>query len=306
MNIGSKNALLLIALLYTSPIAAATEDPVAFRNRLREAVEIARQGETRLATRIAKQSVREWQGRENEYVARYVLGVILQHQGDLNDAFLELQTVADHDDRLRDQATKRQVDICRLLMSPERDNGKSPGRRSRRRVVGMLESILMNDPLGVVAAAVHYHLGLYYEQAGRGALAKYYYESAADRAQVAEWYDRAFFGTARISYHEALASPRDMSLAAHAHHLLIRYLQDAFTEFYREVAMEMVDDIVAQIHESAFENARFYDHRRYPPRARIAAFQNFLRNYPHAPQADEAQQRMEQLQLQFAAELDRD
>ncbi len=303
MKIDLKYALLPLLLLCTLLTAAATEHAAEFRDSLREAVEIAREGDTRRATRIAGHSVREWQGHENEYYARFVLAVILQYTGDLEDAFAQLLTVADHYDRLRDQATERQVAIVRLMMSPEREDGKHPGRRSRRRVVRMLESILMNDPLGVAAASVHYHLGLYYEQAGRIELARYYYESAADRAQVAEWYDRAFFGTGRISYHEAQASPNDMSLAIQSYDLLVRYLENPYTEIYRVVATQMANRMVEQIHESAFENARFYDNRRHPPRTRIEAFRNFISNYPNAPQAEQAQLRIEVLKAQFAEEL---
>ena len=306
MNIRSKYVLIFFLLTCVHHAVATATERAEVQSRLREAIEMARDGKPRHATQIARQSIRDWQGHENEYYARFVLAVILQDRGDLHDAFLELQTVADHYDRLRDQATQRQVAICRALMSPERENGRSPGRRSRRRVVHMLESILMNDPLGVAAAAVHYHLGLYYEQAGRDELAKYYYETAANRALVAEWFDRAFFSTGRVIYHQARSRPRDISLAIEAQHLLSLYLEDPDTSIYHEVAGIMAETMREQIYDSAFEQAIFYDRNSFPPHTRRAALQNFLDDYPDAPQAVEAIKRLEEVERRFAAELDED
>ncbi len=303
MNIRSKYALLLLVLTCANHAFAANADSNEFQSHLRDAVEMARDGKPRHATRIAEQSIREWQGHNNEYYARFVLAVILQHRGDLNNAFLQFQIVADRYDRLRDQATQRQVAICRLLMSPERENGRDPGRRSRRRIVRMLESILMNDPLGVAAAAVHYHLGLFYEQAGRDELALYYYEAAANRAQVAEWYDRAFFSTGRVLYHQSRSRPRDIAVAMESLHVLTHYLADPDTSIYHDVAEDMKEGMRDHVHQSAFERAIFYDRNMFPPLTRRTALESFLREYPQAPQAAEAARRLEDVKRRFADEL---
>ncbi len=51
-------------------------------------------------------------------------------------------------------------------------------------------------------------------------------------------------------------------------------------------------DLTTRRNERGFAIARFYDTRRFPPETRIAAYEDFLRKFPAAPQADEARRRL--------------
>ena len=53
-----------------------------------------------------------------------------------------------------------------------------------------------------------------------------------------------------------------------------------------------LDDLAERRDARAFAIARFYDTRRFPPETRIAAYEDFLRRNPLAPQADEARRRL--------------
>lgn len=276
--------------------AAMPAHRAELREQLAHAVALAGQGHFREARRICTHNRARWRGRDEEYIARFVLAFILQNEGQLRSAFKEFQVVADHAPGLREQSNERQLDICIALLSPEQADGMDPGKRSPRRIAGMLEQVLANDPTAQRAARLFYHLGLFYEQARRNDLAELYYDNAADRDPGGEWRDRSFFGVARILYRASRSSPTDIAMAMEARDILAAYLDDPDTEHYRETARSMLKDITSHIHESAFQQARFYDRKRFPPGTRLAAYQNFLDDYPESEQAKEATRRIEQIE----------
>lgn len=60
----------------------------------------------------------------------------------------------------------------------------------------------------------------------------------------------------------------------------------------RTVIAANLDDLVTRRDARAFAIARFYDTRRFKNETRIAAYEEFLRKCPQAPQAEEARRRL--------------
>ncbi len=58
---------------------------------------------------------------------------------------------------------------------------------------------------------------------------------------------------------------------------------------------ERLNELTQRRHEKSFSTALFYDNERYSIETRIAAYEEFLREYPHASQAVQAKRRIAEL-----------
>ncbi|MDD5706058.1 MAG: hypothetical protein PHR35_09040 [Kiritimatiellae bacterium] len=100
---------------------------------------------------------------------------------------------------------------------------------------------------------------------------------------------------AMCRYRLARRYPDDDAINLRAMSSLTVALRDYPEHPERARLQSAFDELQASRTERHYRAAAFYDSPRHPPSAAIAAYGEFLRRFPNAPQADKARQRLDEL-----------
>jgi len=100
---------------------------------------------------------------------------------------------------------------------------------------------------------------------------------------------------AHALYRIARRFERDEAVQNRALASLSATLRDYPKHTGREKLQEELDDLTARRYNAHYEAARFYDSPRFKPETAVTAYEEFLRRFPAAPQAEEVRQRLDEL-----------
>ena len=100
---------------------------------------------------------------------------------------------------------------------------------------------------------------------------------------------------AHALYRIARRFERDEAVQTRALASLAATLRDYPKHAKRGKLQEELDDLTARRYNAHYEAARFYDSPRFKPETAVTAYEEFLRRFPAAPQAEEVRQRLDEL-----------
>ena len=100
---------------------------------------------------------------------------------------------------------------------------------------------------------------------------------------------------AHALYRLARRYPEDEAVQTRALAAFAATLRDYPGHADREVLQEEMADLLARRYNHHFDAARFYDSPRFKPETAVAAYEEFLRRFPSAPQADDVRRRLGEL-----------
>ena len=100
---------------------------------------------------------------------------------------------------------------------------------------------------------------------------------------------------AQALYRLARRYPHDEAVQTRALAAFAATLRDYPGHADREALQEEMADLLARRYNHHFNTARFYDSPRFKPETAVAAYEEFLRRFPSAPQADAVRQRLSEL-----------
>ena len=100
---------------------------------------------------------------------------------------------------------------------------------------------------------------------------------------------------AHALYRLARRYPEDEAVQTRALAAFAATLRDYPGHADRVVLQEEMADLLARRYNHHFDAARFYDSPRFKPETAVAAYEEFLRRFPSAPQADTVRRRLREL-----------
>lgn len=170
------------------------------------------------------------------------------------------------------------------------------GREKYTRAIKLLNIIVTMAPGWEKAAEAYFKIGL------AELSQKNYYEAADAFDTISVVYSKSPLAMTAIEKHSlalyalSLKYKEDESIQRRALALAVSALKDGNPNSPdRKIISKNLQDLSYRRDAKAFAIARFYDTPRHKTSTRIAAYEDFLRKCPAAPQAKEAQKRLEAL-----------
>jgi tetratricopeptide (TPR) repeat protein len=254
-------------------------------------------GEIRSAIRANNALVHEWHTTPEAVQAQQNMARLLEADGQYKKAFTEYEymmvyfpgqfnytNVLDHQYR------------CANALSTENSTFLGLSVDSMAKVRCMYEHILRNGPHWEKAPEVALHIGTAHETDDEPVEAVAAYEQAQNRFPGTDVARDAAYLAAQVRIQYSFDHPRDAQSRAMAIAAL-KIFEHAYPFDARCVSLTASRKELENMEMDArYEQAVFYDRNRKEPAAAIAAYRDFLRTFPDAPQARKAEVRMAELE----------
>ncbi len=241
--------------------------------------------------------VHKWHNSPEAVVAQRNLARLLEESGSFEDAFLEYQYLVIYFSGQFPflDTVERQCRCANSLCTDER-SFRGVTAKDISGVRRMYERILINGPNWTNAPYVALRIGHLQEVEGNTAEAIAAYELVQNRFPASTSAREAAYRTALNRSQFAIDHPRDAQSRIDAvsalHAFLRKFPGDALSSDMENCLKELERQTV----EAAYGQAVFYDRNRNDRPAALAAYRDFLRRYPDAPQAKAAAARMKVLE----------
>ena len=268
--------------------------PVA---ELARAARFEKEGRRSAAISANNALVHEWHHSREAVIAQRNLARLLEEDGEYEDAFLEYQylivyfagqfpflDVLDHQYRCANSLCNFDNKFLGITTHSLSDVRK------------MYERLLINGPNWEKAPEVAMRIGQIREAADEAPEAAIAYEQVQNRFPNTPASHDAAYRTAICRSQFALTHPRDAKSRTDAVAALNAFLKKYPGDSLNPGLRDALKDLEQQTVEAAYAQAFFYDHNRHDRAAAIAAYRDFLRRYPDAPQAKEVAARLQLLE----------
>ena len=190
---------------------------------------------------------------------------------------------------------EKQYAIANLLRSGLSGRMWFGGGASQDEVIDMFQIIVDNAPAWTNAPACMLYIGLTHEAGRNLAEAVTAYEALATRYPRSDEAVTGLYRAALCRYTLSSASPRDERLLRNAI-AAVRFFLDTHPDHAEAPTLQGYhDELTLRLARMAYDRAAFYDTVRQRPEAAIVAYQEFLRLFPDAPHAEQAQARLDEL-----------
>lgn len=246
--------------------------------------------------------VHEWYSAPESLVAQAALARLCEEAGEYERAFEEYQYLIAFFSGQFDylQVLDRQYRCANALRTANRRFLGLP-LSSLKTVRQMYARILANGPHWERASEIALAIGRLREDDGDLEEAVAAFEQVMNRYPGTEPAREAAYRAASCRYQIAHRQPRDAQSRRYAIAALSAFLQayplDARGDELRLYRREVED----ADRNASYEQAVFYDRNRHDRTAAVAAYRDFVRRYPDAPQAKVASARLDKLERQAAA-----
>ena len=237
--------------------------------------------------------VHKWHNSAETVVAQQKLARLLEENGQYEDAFFEYQyliTYFSGQFPFLDALDHQYRCANALCTGDHKILGLST--KSMSDVRRMFERLLLNGPNWAKAPEVGMRIGELHESEGEEMEAVAAYEQVQNRFPGTDAAHDAAYRAATCRCHFALTHPRDAQSRDNAVAALNAFLRRYPTDPMTKSLQESLKDLERQTVEASFAQAVFYDRNRHDRTAAIAAYRDFQRRFPDAPQAKEAAARL--------------
>lgn len=248
--------------------------------------------------------VHEWHDSPEAAKAQHNLARLLEERGDYEDAFIEYQyLIAFFSGQFPFlDALDRQF-RCANALCDANPTFLGFSTRSTKDIRRMYEHLLANGPRWAKAPEVALRIAALRESEDEIPEAIAAYERVQNRYPNTDAAHDAAYRVAWMRCQFALKHPRDAKSRADAiaamNNFLLKYRGDA----QARTLAESIKELEQQTIEAAYAQAVFYDRQRNDRVAAMAAYHDFQRRYPDAPQAREAAARLQVLERRTAPAL---
>ncbi len=257
------------------------------------ATRYAKEGRTSRALAANRALVRKWHNSAEAVVAQQNLARLLEEGGEYEDAFLEYQYLIAY---FAGQFPFLDVLDRQYRCANAFASGNHAFLSSQRDTRLMYERILRNGPNWTQAPAVAIRIGELREADNEVPEAIAAYELVPNRFPNTDAARDAAYRAATCRSHFALRHPRDAKARQDAVAALNAFLKKYPRDNQADTLRISLKDLDVQTVDAAYAQAVFYDRNRHDRAAAIAAYRDFQRRFPDAPQAKEAAARLELLE----------
>jgi outer membrane protein assembly factor BamD (BamD/ComL family) len=254
-------------------------------------------GQVRSAIRANNALVHEWHSSPEAVQSQQNMARLLEEDGQYKKAFAEYEymmvyfpgqfnytNVLDHQYR------------CANALATENGTFLGLSVDSMAKVRCMYEHILRNGPHWEKAPEVALHIGTAHETDDEPVDAVMAYEQAQNRFPGTDAARDAAYLAAQVRIQYSFDHPRDAQSRAMAIAAL-KIFEHAYPFDARCASLTASrKELESTEMDARYEQAVFYDRNRKEPAAAVAAYRDFLRAFPDAPQARTAEARMAELE----------
>lgn len=245
--------------------------------------------------------VHKWHNSPEAVLAQRNLARLLEASGQYEEAFFEYQYLIAHfagqfafldvlDHQYRCANALCAVDPKFLGLST----------RSLKDIRRMYERLLRNGPNWVKAPDIGMRIGELHEAEEEEPEAIAAYEQVSNRYPGTPAAHDAAYRAAVCRHRFAAAHPRDVQSRNNAVAALAAFLRNYPADPAATELRACLAQLEQQSLEATYAQAVFYDRNRHDRTAAIAAYREFLRRFPDAPQAKEAATRLQVLERSAA------
>ncbi len=284
---------------WRQPAEASPEAQLARGDRL------AGEGRAADAARAYDRLVRRWPEAAEAPVAQRRLADLRMEQGRYEKAFEEYQYLVEFYDGhfAFGEVLDRQYRAAEMVLGA-RHGGFwfFDGFAAPERALPLFETLARNAPSWERAPEVWLTIGdlqageRHYEEAVRA------YEGVQQRWPGTSWAEEASYARAAVLARMATSNPRDEGLLRRALSALAVYERDFPRGEHADEAEARRGELTERLVRMHYERAAFYDRLAHRPAAAVVAYEDFLREFPYAPQAPEVSRRLEELKQQLEAD----
>lgn len=281
--------------LFRRPRKKKPADQLAYADKLLE------QGKERRAMRHYLALTRFWPESPEAAVGQYKYARLMDHRGNMLDAFDEYQRLFDRYTGLfpYDEVLNRQFELAGQIMN--RRKGRFlffPGFAAPERAAPLYEKIVGNGPQWEKAPEAQYLMGQAYEQALEYEQAIACYMVTQQRYPDSPFAAKASFRTAYCFYLLAQESPNNKQVLDNAWAALMLFLNTHPMAEDVAVAREYSRTLLRQRARLAYNTAIYYDRVEKRPAAALIAYQTLVREFPQSDWTEPAKLRIEALSKQ--------
>jgi outer membrane protein assembly factor BamD (BamD/ComL family) len=231
-----------------------------------------------------------WPDSAEAPVAQLAYAQVLEQRGKQADAFEEYQYLIDH--------YPNQYNHAEVL-------GRQYAIATNRNEQALYEQVVDNARHGVHAPECQFRLAKLYEDDEDYAMASTEYQLLQTQYPTSPFAAEAAFRDAYCLYQTFIEeTPRDESSGLEARNALARFLVQYPDDRNREKAREYLRKVLNKMAAMTYEQARFYDYRIHPRRARAAliVYRDYVRRFPGADQVEAAKIRISELEQELKSD----
>jgi len=269
-----------------------------------EQLSYAQQSEARGATRRARKAynalVHQWHNSPEAPLAQLALAKLRQKNGQRLKAFADYQYAIDYFSGHFEfeQVIDQQFRLANELRGELEKGWLGFGREAGvDEVAELFRIVARNAPGWKRTPECYLMIGMAFEAAKRYDEAVSPYETLATRYPRHELVETAMFNAAACRYQMACKRPRDEATLRHALSALTATRRDFPNHPQLEEITTRLVELGNRLTRMHYEQAAFYDKVRKEPAAAIAAYEDFLRRFPFANEAEQTKARIAQLKL---------
>lgn len=268
---------------------------------------LLKEGKARKARKQYAALVREWHDSTEAVEAQFAYAQLLMKAGKYGKAFDEFQYLFNHYVGMfqYDDVLQHQFNIANHLRTVRRGDWLFfPGFTSPERALPMLERIVENGPTWkgtpqaqYLVADIQYEMKEY-EQAIVA------YEVVQVRYPRSAFAPQAAFGRAICLYELAKRAKRDEEVS---HKALVALL--SFRRLHPDspnvsISVQYARELKQRLAGTYYARALFYDRRGKHPKAALIAYTDFVRRFPTSDLAEDARDRIDDLEIQLSEQSD--